>query len=84
MSVVVRRPAGCPMVGPGPLPRPPLPDDAAPEALLDAVLALQLEHGLEPLTDGGAATEAADAAAAAAASAASAPAAPAPVEKEKK
>ena len=33
----------------GPLPRPPLPDDAAPEAVLDAVLALQLEHGLEPL-----------------------------------
>ncbi len=37
----------------GPLPRPPLDDDAAPEAVLDAVLALQLEHGLEPLTDGG-------------------------------
>jgi len=37
----------------GPLPRPPLPDDAAPEALLDAALALQIEHGLEPLTDGG-------------------------------
>lgn len=34
----------------GPLPRPPLPDDAAPDALLDAVLALQVEHGLEPLT----------------------------------
>jgi hypothetical protein len=37
----------------GPLPRPPLPDDAAPEALLDAVLALQAEHGLEPQTDAG-------------------------------
>lgn len=37
----------------GPLPRPPLPDDASGEALLDACLALQMEHGLEPLTDGG-------------------------------
>jgi hypothetical protein len=37
----------------GPLPRPPLPDDAAPEALLDAVLELQVEHGLEPVTIGG-------------------------------
>ena len=37
----------------GPLPRPPLPADADPRALLDAVLALQTEHGLEPLTDGG-------------------------------
>ena len=37
----------------GPLPRPPLPHDAAPEAILDAVLALQAEHGLEPLTEGG-------------------------------
>lgn len=37
----------------GPLPRPPLPDDAAAEALLDAVLAAQLDAGLEPLTDGG-------------------------------
>ena len=37
----------------GPLPRPPLPDDAAAEAVLDAVLDLQLRHGLEPLTDGG-------------------------------
>ena len=37
----------------GPLPRPPLPGDAAPEALLDAVLELQTEHGLEPATDGG-------------------------------
>src|SRR5687768_5674794 len=37
----------------GPLPRPPVADDVAPEALLDAVLELQVEHGLEPLTDGG-------------------------------
>lgn len=37
----------------GPLPRPPLPDDAPGEAILDACLALQVEHGLEPLTDGG-------------------------------
>ena len=37
----------------GPLPRPPLAADAAPEALLDAVLTLQAEHGLEPLTDAG-------------------------------
>jgi hypothetical protein len=37
----------------GPLPRPPLDVDAAPEAILEAVLAVQLEHGLEPLTDGG-------------------------------
>jgi hypothetical protein len=37
----------------GPLPRPPLPDDAAPEVLLDAVLELQAAHGLEPLTDAG-------------------------------
>lgn len=37
----------------GGLPRPPLPPDAEPEALLDACLALQAEHGLEPLTDGG-------------------------------
>ena len=37
----------------GDLPRPPLPADAAPEALLDACLALQAEHGLEPATDGG-------------------------------
>jgi hypothetical protein len=37
----------------GPLPRPPLPDDARPEALLDSCLELQSEHGLEPLTDGG-------------------------------
>ncbi len=37
----------------GPLPRPPLPDDAAPERVLDAVLAPQIEHGLEPLTTAG-------------------------------
>jgi hypothetical protein len=37
----------------GPLPRPQLPDDAAAEAVLDAILAVQVEHGLEPLTDGG-------------------------------
>ena len=37
----------------GPLPRPPLGDDVAPEALLDAVLECQALHGLEPLTDAG-------------------------------
>ena len=37
----------------GPLPRPPLGEDVAPEALLDACLELQAEHGLEPATDGG-------------------------------
>lgn len=37
----------------GPLPRPPLADDAAPETILDACLELQAEHGLEPATDGG-------------------------------
>ena len=37
----------------GPLPRPLLPDDAPAEALLDACLGLQVEHGIEPLTDGG-------------------------------
>ena len=37
----------------GGLPRPPLPDDAAPEAVLDAVLQVQTTHGLVPLTDGG-------------------------------
>ena len=37
----------------GSLPRPPLADDVAAEALLDAVLELQIEHGLEPLTDAG-------------------------------
>ena len=37
----------------GALPRPSLPDDADPAAILDAVLALQIDHGLEPLTDAG-------------------------------
>jgi hypothetical protein len=37
----------------GSLPRPPLPSDTSAEAVLDACLALQTEHGLEPLTDGG-------------------------------
>lgn len=37
----------------GSLPRPPEAVDAAADAVLDAVLALQIEHGLEPLTDGG-------------------------------
>lgn len=37
----------------GPLPRPDLPGSASPEAVLDAVLEIQAEHGLEPLTDGG-------------------------------
>ena len=37
----------------GSLPRPSLADDADPEAVLDAVLELQVEQGLEPLTDGG-------------------------------
>jgi hypothetical protein len=37
----------------GPLPRPPLDEHAAPEALLDACLELQADHGLEPATDGG-------------------------------
>jgi hypothetical protein len=37
----------------GPMPRPALPEDAAPEALLDAVLVAQSDAGLEPLTDGG-------------------------------
>ncbi len=37
----------------GPLPRPPLDEDAAPEAVLAACLELQVDHGLEPLTDGG-------------------------------
>jgi hypothetical protein len=37
----------------GSLPRPPLGPDAAPEAVLDSCLALQAEHGLEPVTDGG-------------------------------
>ena len=37
----------------GALPRPPLPDDASPEALLEAVVRAQEEAGLEPVTDGG-------------------------------
>jgi hypothetical protein len=37
----------------GPLPRPPLPDDATPEAILEAVLEAQAASGLEPLIDGG-------------------------------
>jgi hypothetical protein len=37
----------------GPLPRPPLAEGVAAEALLDACLDLQAEHGLEPATDGG-------------------------------
>lgn len=37
----------------GPLPRPPLPGDAPVEAIVDACLELQAEHGLEPATDGG-------------------------------
>lgn len=37
----------------GPLPRPSLADDVAPEAVLDAALELQGAHGLEPLSDAG-------------------------------
>jgi hypothetical protein len=37
----------------GPLPRPPLPEESPAEALVDACLELQAEHGLEPATDGG-------------------------------
>lgn len=37
----------------GPLPRPSLAEDASPGALLEAALALQVEHGLEPLTAAG-------------------------------
>ncbi len=37
----------------GPLPRPPLADDATPEAILDAVVAAQVDARLEPVTDGG-------------------------------
>jgi hypothetical protein len=37
----------------GALPRPPLETDAVPEAVLDMCLALQAEHSLEPMTDGG-------------------------------
>jgi hypothetical protein len=35
----------------GPLPRPPLPEGSPAEALVDACLELQAEHGLEPATD---------------------------------
>jgi hypothetical protein len=41
----------------GPLPRPSLAEDASPEAILDAVIELQAEHGLEPVIDGGWALE---------------------------
>ena len=37
----------------GALPRPPLPADAPPEALLEVVLGIQADHGLEPLTAAG-------------------------------
>jgi hypothetical protein len=37
----------------GALPRPPLSPGVAPEAILEACLVLQAEHGLEPVTDGG-------------------------------
>ena len=37
----------------GHLPRPPLPDDAPPPALLDVALGVQADHGLEPLTAAG-------------------------------
>ena len=37
----------------GPLPRPPLPDDAGPTELLRAVVRAQETAGLEPVTDGG-------------------------------
>lgn len=37
----------------GDLPRPPLPAESAPEALLVAVLSAQLDAGLEPLSDAG-------------------------------
>jgi len=37
----------------GPLPRPPLRDDAAREEILDAVLGLQAAHGLDPVTSAG-------------------------------
>jgi hypothetical protein len=37
----------------GALPRPPVPGTAPPEAVLDAVLAAQMEHGLEPLVAAG-------------------------------
>jgi hypothetical protein len=37
----------------GELPRPPVPADAPPGAVLDAVVALQAEHGLEPICAAG-------------------------------
>ena len=37
----------------GDLPRPPLPADAPSAAVLEAILAVQVEHGLEPLTAAG-------------------------------
>ena len=37
----------------GPLPRPPVASDAPHEAILDAILDVQLAAGLEPVTDGG-------------------------------
>ena len=37
----------------GDLPRPPLPDDASPTARLEAVLAAQVDQGLDPLTAAG-------------------------------
>lgn len=37
----------------GSLPRPPLSEDAAPEAVLDALIELQVDAGLEPVIDGG-------------------------------
>ena len=37
----------------GPLPRPPLEDDASPDALLEAAVRAQEAAGLEPITDGG-------------------------------
>ncbi len=37
----------------GGLPRPPLPADVPPEALLEVVLGIQADHGLEPLTTAG-------------------------------
>jgi hypothetical protein len=41
----------------GSLPRPSLPEGAEPEAVLDAVIELQAEHGLEPVVHGGWALE---------------------------
>ena len=37
----------------GALPRPPLAAEATPDVILDAVIAAQVEAGLEPITDGG-------------------------------